>query len=256
MNILNIKPTMNFLECLHNFIMSKCENSIQLSNFTILLPSRRSCNELKKIFLENSKNEAIILPNIKAIGDVDYDDIFLKNFNKDDFEDYLNLSVNTSRIKYKIFLVKELLKWSNLSNKDIFKNATMEQITNLALELEKFLNEVARNNLNLDNLDDIVDDEYSKHWQEVLEFLGVFGKKWNNFIKENNIVAITEFKSKMIELNAKYFENNKPDNPIIIAGVSGSIKSTCNLIKNLIKHDNCYFIFKGLDKSLKNSIKQ
>ena len=250
MKIFNILSSYNFLEDLYKFIIEKVKNNIELSNLTILLPSRRSCNELKRIFLENSQNQALILPNIKAIGDIDYDDLIFKMPNKSDFQEYLDFSANTSRIKYKILLIKELIKWSKNTKKAIFDNITMEQITNLALELEKFLNEVNKNNLNLDDLDKIVDDEYSKHWQEIINFLQVFGKKWNRFIEDNNIISITSFKTKMLEFNAEYFKNNIPSHPIIIAGVSGHVKSTYNLIKNVMQHDNCYFMFKGLDTNL------
>ena len=250
MNIFNIPSYSHFLKSLYGFIIEKSQNEIDVSNFTVLLPSRRSCNELKRIFLEQSKNEAIILPNIRAIGDIDYDDLILKIPNKDDLNNYIDFTANTSRIKYKILLIKELLSWSKTSNKSIFKNITMEQITNLALELEKFLNEVIKNNLSLDDLSKIVDDEYSEHWQEILNFLQTFGKRWNLFIKNNNIVSMIDFRTKILSFNAEYFKNNKPTNPILIAGVSGNIISTCNLIKSLTQYDNCYFIFKGLDKNL------
>ncbi len=250
MNILNIPGCFNFLKSVHEFVINRTNDKLFISNFTILLPSRRSCNELKRIFLENSNNSAIILPNIRAIGDIDYDDLILKQINKEDLENFPDFSSNTSRIKYKILLIKELLKWAKSSDKDLFKNITIEQASNLALELEKFLNEVNRNGLDLDDLEKIVDDEYSQHWQEVLNFLEIFGKKWNKFIRDNNVISIVDFKSRMIEFNAEYFKKNRPLNPIIIAGVSSSIKSTCELIGNLIKHDNCYYIFKDLDKNL------
>lgn len=250
MNILNIPGCFNFLKSVHEFIINRTNDKLSLSNFTILLPSRRSCNELKRIFLENSSNSAIILPNIRAIGDIDYDDLVLKQINKNDLENFSDFSNNTSRIKYKILLIKELLKWAKSSNKNLFKDITIEQASNLALELEKFLNEVNRNGLNLDDLEKIVDDEYSQHWQEVLNFLEIFGKKWNKFIKDNNVISVVDFKSRMIEFNAEYFKKNKPLNPIVIAGVSGSVKSTCEFIKSLIKYDNCYYFFKDLNKNL------
>lgn len=252
MNIFNIGSHINFLDKIADFAIEKGGGDLSLLNWTILLPSRRSCNELKRIFLEKSGG-AILLPKIKAIGDIDYDDLLLKQFSSDDFNEFSEFSSNTSRIKYKILLIKELLKWSKLSNKELFKNANIEQISNLALELEKFLNEVVKTGLSLDNLDrNVVDDEYSKHWQEILEFLQNFSKKWNKFIEENNIISTLSFKTKMIEFNAKFFEKNKPLNPIIIAGINGNVKVVAGLIKNLIKYDNCYLIFKGLDKFLTN----
>lgn len=249
MNIFNIENHSNFLSKIADFVIEKSGGNLFLSNFTILLPSRRSCNELKRIFLKKSEG-AILLPKIKAIGDVDYDDLILKQLNCGDFDKFNEFFSNTSRIKYKILLIKELLKWAKLSNKELFKNANMEQIANLALELEKFLNEVVKSGLDLDNLDKIVDDEYSKHWQEVLNFLQNFSKKWSKFVEENNVISILSFKTKMIEFNAGFFENNRPTNPIIIAGINGNVKVVSELIKNLLKYDNCYYIFKGLDKDL------
>lgn len=250
MNILNIPSYYNFLKGLHEFILSKSSNELALSNLTILLPSRRSCNELKRIFLENSKREAIILPNIRAIGDIDYDDLILRQVNKNDIEFFSEFSSNASRIKYKILLLKELIKWSKKTGKDLYKNMSIEQASDLALELEKFLNEVNKNGLSLDGLNNIVDEEYSKHWQEILDFLGIFGKEWNKFIEDNNIISSVDFKTKTIEFTAEYFKTNKPANPIIIAGVSGSVRSTCKLIKNILQYDNCYYIFKGFDTNL------
>ena len=247
MNIFNIENNYSFLKSLSDFIFDKIAKNSSLSNITILLPSRRSCNELKKIFLEKSSSRAILLPNIKAIGDIDYDDIILKQLNKDDLKKFKDFSSNTSRVKYKVLLIKELLKWAQINNSGIFYDLTVEQACGLSLELEKFLNEVSKNGLDLADLSSIVDDEYSGYWQEVLGFLQVFGKKWNDFIMENNLISLAEFKTKMIEFNAEFFEKNKPINPIIIAGVSGSTKATCNLIKSLLKYDNCYYVLKGFD---------
>ena len=249
MNIFNIASNFNFLEEVSDFASSISNGGLELSKITILLPSRRSCNELKRIFLSKS-NGAILLPKIKAIGDIDYDDLLLKSLEYQDFSSLESFSSNTSRIKYKILLIQELLKWAKTIKDDLFSIINTEQICNLALELEKFLNEVVKFNLSLDNLNNIVDDEYSEHWQKILKFLQIFGKKWDNFIEENNIISSLAFKTKMIEFNTKFFETNKPKNPIIIAGVNGSIKPVAELIKNLIKYDNCYLIFKGLDKFL------
>lgn len=246
-NVFNVPVNYDFLESLHKFITDKYSNILELSKITILLPSRRSCNELKRVFLEKSKNQAIILPNIKAIGDIDYDDLILKQVNCNDLKNIVNISANTSRIKYKILLLKELTNWMKQVKNTVFSNINMEQIVNLSLELNSFFDEVSKNNLSLDNLKDIVDDDYSQHWQEILKFLQIFGSKWNNFLKENNIISANDYKFKMINMNTEYFKSNKPLYPIIIAGVSGSAKNTAELIKELLKYDNCYMIFKGLD---------
>ena len=55
MKYLNIPANENFLETLYKYILEEFNyNPIELSDLVVLLPSRRSCNELKKIFLNNS----------------------------------------------------------------------------------------------------------------------------------------------------------------------------------------------------------
>lgn len=239
MNIYNIASGYNFLQSLHDFIREKSPSDFELSKIMIFLPSRRSCNELRRIFLESSVDEAIILPTIKAIGDIDYDDFI--------YDDLEYITENTSRIKYRIMLIKELLEWSKTLCGEVFGGINIQQASDLSLELDNFLSEVEKQNLNLNDLDKIVDDEYSRHWQEILKFLKVFGKKWNEFMEKNSI-ASPNFKAKMIGRVGEFFKNHKPDSPIFIAGISGSVKSTNDFITTTLKHDNCYFIFKGLDK--------
>jgi len=251
MVIFDIPSNYNFLGSVCDFIFEKsCDISIQ--DLVVFLPSRRSCNELKRLFLAKSKNDAVILPTIKAIGDVDYDDILLRQISKDDMGEFPIFANNTSRIRYKILLIRELLRWTKSSSKEIFLAITVEQVANLALEFEKFLDEVNKNGLDLDNLNDIVDEEYSKHWQEILNFLQVFGKKWNKFVVDSNIISLASYKTQMIEFNARFFEKNRPTNPIIMAGIDANTAAICRLIRSLLPYDNCYFLTKGLDRTLNN----
>ena len=70
---------------------------------------------------------------------------------------------------------------------------------------------------------------------KILKFLQIFGKKWDNFIEENNIISSLAFKTKMIEFNTKFFETNKPKKKNIQFS-----KKTKTLVE--LKLDNKYFI--------------
>ncbi len=75
-NIFNIKSNYSFLPSLVAWIWEEYPDPFYLANITILLPSRRACREIKKCFLQAAENQAMILPKILAIGDVDYDDVY------------------------------------------------------------------------------------------------------------------------------------------------------------------------------------
>ena len=236
MIFLNIPSNYDFLRSLYKYIVDNFDNDIDMSFVDVFLPSRRSVNELKKIFLENSNKKSIILPNIKAIGDIDYDEILSLDY--DNIEKYLDITKSTSTIKYKLLLIEKLIE----------ENINIDQAINLANELSNFFQEVEQQELNLDDLENIVDDEYSLHWQKILKFLKVFGKKWNKFLNENNIIS----KNKNSLINLKFykdsFKNKKPKNPIIFAGIFTDIKITNELIKTLSVYDNTYYFMKGYIK--------
>ena len=245
MKYLNIPANENFLETLYKYILEEFNyNPIELSDLVVLLPSRRSCNELKKIFLNNSDKKAVLLPNIKAIGDISYDELLLEKIDLNILKQFKEIAKPISNIKYKLLMIKQLL--------DFRKNLNVEQAVNLSKELNKFLNEVNSNNLDFDNLKNLVDDEYAEHWQKSLDLLQVFGKKWRNYINENNIISNAEYMYKMLDLHTNIYKNRAPKSPILIAGNICNIKKTLELVKALSRYDNTYFVFKGFENVLNN----
>ncbi|MDR2526481.1 MAG: PD-(D/E)XK nuclease family protein [Rickettsiales bacterium] len=240
MNIYNIPIGCDFLQELGNFIFNTFSN---IDSLTVFLPNRRSCNEMKRKLFEIKKEEVLFLPTIKAISDIDYNDFII---GKD------SSLLSSSKIKYKSLLVRELAEWGYKSDIALFKNTCMKQICGFASELEEFLNEVVENQIDIDKLMGVVSDEFAKKWQETLQFLHVFCVQWISYKKNNNIISIAEHRTNVLEENASYFKNNKPKNPIIIAGFATNIKSANDFVKSLLAHDNCYFIFNGLDKTIDN----
>ena len=184
-NVFNIKSNYKFLDSFVKWLLEKYgDDSLAMSNTLILLPTKRSCAEIKKIFLKNSLAESIVLPQIKAIGSVDYDDLIL-NFNAS--PEALNEVIKpTKPLQYKLLLVEEIKLWLSSIGE---KNVSFEQILNLASELESFLSAVKREGLNIDNLESLVDFAYSEHWEKILKFLQVFGSRWQEILKQKNIIS-------------------------------------------------------------------
>ena len=243
-NIFNIPSNYNFLESIYEVIIQEYKNKqYELSNLVILLPSRRACNALKKIFIDRINGNSIALPLMKAIGDADYDDFLLENINLELLLKFEELTKPSHNLKYKLLLIQNLL--------NEFKNFNMDQAINLSGSLEQFLDEVNKNDLNLNNLDNIVDDDYAKHWQELLKFLKIFTKKWEEFLGENNIISTTNYKLKIIELHNEIFKNQKePAKKIIIAGNFFKIKQTMELVKNLLNFSTTKLFLKGFDSNI------
>lgn len=249
-NIFNIKSNYNFLQSLSRFVIDKYgHDSILLSKVTILLPSRRACRLIKEIFLNQSSNKAIILPNIKAIGDVDYDEIGLDFLDLYDADSFLKIIANpTSKVKYRCLLIEEIKKFNQKTH--LFgSKITSNQIDVIAANLELFLEEIEREELDLDNLENVDESDLAGHKQKILQFLRHFGSKWRNILITNNIKSAMSYQIDMINLTNIVLEKKKSAFPIIIAGSTGSVKATSRLIKTISKLDNGLVVFYGLDKN-------
>lgn len=236
-NIYNIKPNYNFLLSLAFWTLEKYPNDI-LKNSVILLPSRRSCRQIRQIFLQSKESKN--LPKIIAIGDVDYDDLeFLEN----------NETFTQSSIANQTLLIEEIKSWNKKTN--LFgKNISTASICEIASHLQSFLDEVEKENLNLDNLDQVEGFELASHKQQILQFLRHFGSNWQNVLSKNNLISITKYRNLAIASYGKHLEKFGSKYPIICAGSTGSVLATSNLIKTIANLENGQLVLFGLDKML------
>ncbi|MGH6873701.1 MAG: double-strand break repair protein AddB, partial [Aestuariivirgaceae bacterium] len=82
---------------------------LELSNWTILLPTRRAVRELGRAFLEVSGGKAAILPRIRPIGDVDEDELAF--FSEADIDPALPPAISPTR---RLFLLARLIRgWAD-----------------------------------------------------------------------------------------------------------------------------------------------
>ncbi|MDR2778539.1 MAG: PD-(D/E)XK nuclease family protein [Rickettsiales bacterium] len=242
MHFFNIKANYNFLGSLYSFIYDNFEDNIDISAMTIILPSRRAVNAFKMVFFEKSGSAVNILPVLRAMGDVDDESILLNNVNYSIFKDHIGSAKIVSHLRYRLLLLDEIL--------DGDSSLTIEQAINLTKELDLFMTDVEKYEINFSNLDNIVDDNFALHWQQILQFLKKFGEKWQNLLAKNNITSTVGNIIANIKFYANIFEHNRPKNPLLLAGNFDFFKSTVDFIRALSKHDNTYLLFKGLENIL------
>ncbi len=244
-NIFNINSNHNFLSNLTSWILQEYSDPFYLSNITILLPSRRACREIKKCFLMLAKNEAIILPKILAIGDVDYDELFLGNVN----------SVEKNKIDYQLQLISEIKNWNQKTN--LFgKNISTASLAEIADNLQTFLDEVEKEGLSLEGLLAIDDGELASHKQQILQFLQYFGSAWQNVLAKDGVVSAVKNRNLMLANYGEYLQKNGSKYPIIAAGSTGSVVAAAELLKTISGLENGRVVLFGLDKNLDENIWQ
>ena len=74
-NIYTIHAGLPFVDALADGLNNKIKkNNAQLSDFTILLPTRRAVETLRDAFLRKSAGKPLLLPRLVPLGDLDADE--------------------------------------------------------------------------------------------------------------------------------------------------------------------------------------
>lgn len=238
-NIFNIPANYHFLESLFDWLQENFSDKI--SEVKIFLPNRRSCRQLKQIFIDKKLN--IFLPKIKAISDLSYEDFFdlsLDSETKNTIDELLQIKV-ISGIEHLLFLAKEIEKLAVFGNEVEFNQAFK-----ISLILKDLFDEIERAETDLKKLSEIDDSDLSSHRQLTLDFLKNFHVQIKNSLLKKNIFFTTSFQNFIAEKFIETLQKNTLKTPLIIAGSTGSTAFGKKLIKAVSQQKNGYVILCGL----------
>ncbi|HCR85214.1 MAG TPA: hypothetical protein DIV86_00895 [Alphaproteobacteria bacterium] len=248
MNIYKINASENYLKALAQFVFEECRGDYAaLAECTILLPTKRACLHLKNYFCELAKNKAAILPKISSIGETDEEELALDNFLN--FGEELELKRVISNEK-RLIITAELIRQSKELQIDE-SEINFEQSIKLAKSLLQLVDDFNRYDVPYKALEVILPEELSVHNQKTLNFLSFFFKKYDEILNKLNLtdqISRRNYLIKKLSGNLK-LKNKK----IFIAGTTGTMSGTRNLIKQALTNENCYFILPYIDSNLKNS---
>lgn len=223
MNIYNIGAEQNFLCDLAKGVLSKFTN-IDLHNITIFLPTKRSCIKLAEIFAD-IKGQAIILPNIIPLQDINQSHLLENSKSSQDI-------ISKTQI---LLLLNKLL-----GNDDI----------SLSSGIAKLIERLAKDEISLDKLKILSESDSASHVTQIISHLNLVASSWPKLLASKSQLHPAQARNLYIVQLIKKWENNPPAHPVIVAGSTGSIKSTAKLLNKMNVTDNCYVVIRGLDPAM------
>lgn len=166
-----------------------------------------------------------------------------------------------SEVERRLVLTRLVLKWSEAMRSATSKDgelgfyaaagaSTPAQAASLAKELGRLIDMVETEGANLDRLPQLVPEVYSEHWQRTLEFLKIVLEWWPQHLEERGLVSPMDRRNRLIRAEAERLARQPPAGPIIIAGVTGSIPATADLIQVVLGMGNGAVVLPGLDPAL------
>mgnify|MGYP003327292616 CR=1 FL=1 len=257
-NIFSIDTDLPFADTFATGLWERVNmDPIALRQSMIFVPHRRAARVFEDALVRLMGQKALILPQILAIGDVDeIDQMDLKQI-----DDRKMGSDNTvpaiSSLRRQILLTRLIRAYlqANILEKKIdgSEGASLYQASCLAKDLSKLLDRMQTENIPFDELEELVPDIYAEHWQKTITFLKIITEAWPRILNEEAATDPASYRNEILNRMQTYVKQQPPERHIIIAGSTGSIPATANLMKAVAALPKGAVVLPGLDRGLENN---
>lgn len=273
-NIYNVTPGRPFLEAVARAILNgdlpapgaPKPAPLDLPAMTILLPTRRATRALQEAFLKAAGGRAMLLPAIRPIAEAEEDQGLIESLARGlDGDAALSLPPAVAKLERQLILTELVSAWSSAmresSDADDPEDAELAPVAmpgagtpalsaHLASDLAKLMDAVETENVSLANLAGLVPENLSAHWQKTLQFLEIVTAYWPARLAERGLLSPMDRRNQLILAEARRLAANPPKAPVIVAGVTGSIPATTELMRAVLRLPNGAIVLPALDRDL------
>lgn len=248
-HVFTIPPGISFADALARGLLGDSgDDPLALSRATVLLPTRRACRTLHEAFLRLSDGQAMLLPRMLPLGDLDAEELAMGH------EEALSAAGIDAELPPALSGLKRQLLLSQLVQK--FGQAqrdtaapTIDQAARLAEELGRLLDQVETEGLDFARLNELAPDRYAEHWQITLEFLKIVTDWWPQELEAHRAIGAAARRRMLMQAQANAWESEPPAAPVIAAGSTGSIPATADLLRVVSRLANGKVVLPGLDRT-------
>lgn len=240
-SVYNIPAGTPFAKELAKGVVQLASSPTHLARALVMVPSQRAAQALRSAFLDVTSGQATLLPRMIPIGDLadDVADIFPE---LDGGADTAMLPPAISPLRRQMMLAK-LLGGFKLGG----QTPTYPQAMMLAHTLGQLLDQLYNVDANPDQLRDMLPERYSAHWQDIIKLLTILVDNWPAILASENVMDGVDRRNRLIRARVKAWQDNPPENLIVIAGSTGSIIATRELIRCVSDLPNGHVVLPGLD---------
>ena len=236
----------DFLEILADAVLKRFpvhQPHQPLSDWTILLPTRRAARAFGEILQRQSGLKAMVMPRIKPIGDLDEDRLL------DEMEAF-DLPPAMSKAATFVILQDLVRSWaSRHADIDFAKDilASPAQALNLAKSLNEFITTIETQECDIGKLEALYDFELAEHRGAIISLLQLATVTLREEQAARHTMGAAARRSAIIRMEAKRIAHSHHSGPIIAAGSTGTIPATRELLAAIAGHEEGAVILPGLD---------
>ena len=254
-SVFNIPAGIPFADALAHGCLNRYagEDPLTLSRLTILLPTRRAMRAMREAFLRVSGGAAMLLPQFRALGDVDAEELAFGGEENASLAGAgaLDLPPPIAPLRRRFLLMRLIRAWGDATGRNPYPPAAAAR---LAAELGGFLDQIQTEKpgepLQEASLAGLAPESLAAHWRETLEFLEILTKNWPQILREEGAVDPAFHRNAMLAALARRWRETPPKSPVIAAGSTGSVPATAQLLEVIAQLPNGMVVLPGLDTEL------
>ncbi len=263
-NVFSIPPGVAFLPTLVDALMTgrlvegfaPKFGDLRLADVTIWVPTRRAVRALRDEFARASDDRPALLPAIRPLGEIDDDDLLLSGMSDDDLD-----GKPVSSLRRTLVLARMIYQWAKTLNdaqrrihgSDVLMPATFADAVHFSADLARLMDTVATEGTDWDRLKEIDPGELGDWWNLTLDFLKIATTAWPAYLAEQGEDDATVLRARQTMKQAEAYAERPPAGPVIVAGSTGSIPATAQLLATIARLNQGAVVLPGLDQSMSNT---
>jgi ATP-dependent helicase/nuclease subunit B len=212
-----------------------------LAEAVVLTPTRRGARALAEAFLAVSGGRAVLLPQVRALGDLDEGE---PPFEPGDLALDLPPAITPYRRRFE--LARLVVQNGRLFDRPLDAAAALE----LADALASFLDSLQIEEADGSGIDSLAPAEMARHWQKSAEFLNVAIEAWPRRLAELGLIDVSERRVALLRTLERQWTDNPPVGPLIAAGSTGTAPATADLLAAVARAPLGAVVLPGLDLEL------
>jgi ATP-dependent helicase/nuclease subunit B len=230
---------------------------LSLATGTILLPNRRACRAMRDVLIELSGSEALLLPRIAPIGDVDEDEWAFADPDPLDTIGLDQIRKAMPALERQLTLASLVRRWAESVDRAVVRLGADEPLIvststgdalSLASDLMRLMDQVATERVAWTSLEGIVEAGLDPFWAMTRDFLTIATRHWPALLAEKDLEEPAVRRDQLIA--AETVRLAALSGPLIAAGSTGSILATRDLLKAVALHPKGALVLPGLDRDL------
>ncbi|WP_458759045.1 double-strand break repair protein AddB [Afipia sp. TerB] len=226
----------------------------RLADVTLYLPTRRAGRMAREIFLDVMQADAVLLPRIVPLGNVDEDEIEFAQAQSDPGFSALDIPPALEGLERRLTLAQLVSAWVKQLKPDDPASAPLvaggpASTLGLADDLARLMDDMATRGVDWRALDGLVPDDLDKYWKLTLDFLKIAREWWPEHLQNVQAIDPAIRRDRLIEAEAARLKANQAG-PVIAAGSTGSMPATAKFLHAIAQLPQGAVILPGLDTDL------